>query len=310
MEMSLNQSVSVIVPCHNGGKWVAEAIQSALAQEEVDPQVIVVDDSSQDGSREVAASFADRVTLLAGNWGNGNHARNAGLEVATGKWVQFLDADDLLKPDKIVAQIKGASADAEMIYSPLIVRKEGEQAIETISCRSADADLIEQWLRWELCQTGAALWRTEALRRIGGWKKDLPCCQDNEVVSRAIKNGFKIEYVDQPGAVYRIWSEETVCRKDPRKVICQKTELLDECISWLKREGRMQECYHDAAAQACFEMARTWARYDLDEATNYYRERLKRGMIRCTGPAAPKMFCWIERVLGFNAAEKIAAFRR
>ena len=152
---------SVIIPCHNGAQWVGAAVQSALEQTSVCVEVIVVDDGSTDGSVEVIKGFGDRVTLIRGDWKNGNGARNAGLAAARGKWIQFLDADDFLKPDKITKQLTAATPDTEMIYSPLIVREEkkGGEVLETLSVPTQGADLIEQWLRWELCQTGAALWR-------------------------------------------------------------------------------------------------------------------------------------------------------
>ena len=302
--------VSAVIPCHNSEAWLGLAIESLIAQTVGEVEIIVVDDSSSDGSAQVVRGFGDRVKLLSGKWGNGNHARNEGLKETTGEWVQFLDADDFLKPDKISSQLNGASSGADMIHSPLIVREEGAEAIETVTRPTAGIDLVEQWLRWEVCQTGAALWRTEALRRIGGWKEGLPCCQDNEVVLRALQNELRIEYVDHPGAVYRIWSEETVCRKDPKKVIRQKTELLDACIEWLEREGRMLESYREAAAQGCFEMARTWAKLDLAGAAQYFSARRKLGMIKLSGPAAPKLYRLVEKWAGFELTERLAALRR
>ena len=252
--------VSVIIPCHNAERWLGQAIESALRQSCERAEVIVVDDDSGDGSGRVASGYGDRVILIRGNWRNGNGARNAGLEMAQGEWVQFLDADDFLLPNKISDQLAHTDCETDVIFSSLIVRIESTGE-ESISRPTSHSSLIEQWLRWEFCQTGAALWRTESLRRIGGWKEGLPCCQDNELTLRALKNGLRTEYVDHPGAVYRIWSEETVCRKDPREVIRQKTQLIDECLAWLKFEGRLTAAYRDTAAQSCFEMARIWAKY-------------------------------------------------
>src|SRR4051812_44058054 len=102
--MSPLSSVSVVIPCRNGGSWLPHAISSALAATGAS-EVIVADDGSTDGSLEVARSFGGAVTVLALGGGNGNVARNRGLAVARGEWIQFLDADDYLEPHKIEAQL-------------------------------------------------------------------------------------------------------------------------------------------------------------------------------------------------------------
>jgi len=303
--------VSVVIPCHNAEHWLGEAILSALNQTHGQPEVIVVDDASTDGSVDVTKSFGADVRLIRGEWKNGNSARNQGLKAATGSWVQFLDADDMLRPDKILAQLSAIDARDDVVYSPLITREEASDGsfYESVSNPTA-SDLNEQWLRWELCQTGAALWRTESLRKLGGWKEGLPCCQDNEVTLRAIMHGLQFRYVGTPGAVYRIWSEMTVCRKDPRRVIHQKTALIDDFLLWLKQEGQMTDLYREVAGQACFEMARTLAKYNLSEARAYFHSRRGKDLITVSGPAAPKSYRLVQSLAGFANAERVAAWIR
>ncbi len=303
---------SIVIPCHNARRWIGQSIRSALEQASENIEVIVVDDASSDDSAAEIRTFGSRVKLIHGIWRNGSTARNRGLEQARGEWIQFLDADDLLAPGKIASQLAAASESMDMIHSPLIVREERADgsSVETVTRPTADTDLVERWLRWELCQTGAALWRTEALRRIGGWKEGLPCCQDNELVLRALQAGLRIGFVEGPPAIYRIWSEETVCRRDPRRVVRQKTALIDDCLAWLDREGRMNDRYRTAAGQACFAMARTLAVHDIDEAAAYFNERKNRGLIAVAGPAAPARFRLIERFAGFKNAERVAAWLR
>ena len=305
------QTVSVVIPCHNAEQWLGEAILSVLNQTHVQCEIIVVDDASTDRSVEVAESFGEDVRLIRGEWRNGNSARNEGLKVATGSWIQFLDADDKLRPDKISEQLTASQSCDDAIYSPLIVREERPDGTvhENVSTPTGN-DLNEQWLRWELCQTGAALWRTESLRGIGGWKEGLPCCQDNEVTLRALMNGLQFRFSASPGAIYRIWSEATVCRKDPRRVIHQKTALIDEFLLWLGQRGQMTDLYREVAGQACFEMARTIAKYDLSEAKGYFHSRRRKGLITVSGPAAPKSYRVIQSLAGFSNAERVAAWIR
>jgi hypothetical protein len=98
---------SIVIPCYNAERWLAGAIQSCLDQTARDLEVIVVDDGSTDGSgaiAEAAVARDARVRVIhQANQGVGA-ARNAGLAIASGEYVSFLDADDLLAPDKLAVQ--------------------------------------------------------------------------------------------------------------------------------------------------------------------------------------------------------------
>ncbi len=308
-DVSFPHKVSVVIPCHNSDSWLGEAIQSVLRQDGFNLEILVVLDSCSDESREVAESFGEAVSIFTGDWRNGNAARNHGLVTASGEWVQFLDADDFLQPGKIASQLAASSDEVDVIYSGLVIREErcGKEVSTQPTPSSSE---IEQWLRWELCQTGAALWRTGALRSIGGWKSELPCCQDNELTMRAIMRGLRFCYVDGPCAGYRIWSEETVCRKDPRRVVHQKTELIDAFLDWLKATGKCEQKHLEIAGQACFELARTLAQVSIPEAGQYARARMKAGLFRMEGPAAPPRFVQMARLLGYQNAEHLAQWWR
>lgn len=112
--MSAAPTFTVIVPCYNGAATLDEAIASARAQTAVDLEILVVDDGSTDASAAVAETHAaadGRVHVLRqANRGVGA-ARNAGLAQARGRYVQFLDADDVIEPTKLARQ--GAVLDAE-----------------------------------------------------------------------------------------------------------------------------------------------------------------------------------------------------
>lgn len=102
----MSPSVSVIIPCHNSAPWIAATLESALGQTHSAIEVIVIDDGSQDGSDAIARRFASRGVRVVSQPNRGaSAARNHGLRLAQGKYLQFLDADDLLTPEKIAAQV-------------------------------------------------------------------------------------------------------------------------------------------------------------------------------------------------------------
>ena len=97
--------ISIIIPCYNAEKFIFEAIESALNQTYSKVEVIVIDDGSSDRSVEVIQSFGDRVRFEAIDHKGACAARNRGLQLSKGEYIQFLDADDLLVANKIESQL-------------------------------------------------------------------------------------------------------------------------------------------------------------------------------------------------------------
>ena len=87
--------VSTVIPCHNGERYIGDAIRSVLAQPHDDLEIIVVDDGSTDRSAEAVHAFGDAVHYVRQPRSGASVARNRGVELATGQIVAFLDADDL-----------------------------------------------------------------------------------------------------------------------------------------------------------------------------------------------------------------------
>ena len=328
--------VTIGIPCYNAARWIAQAIRSALDQRDVEAEVIVVDDGSTDGSVAIAQNFGGRVKVIAGGHRGANHARNLILQNATGEWLQYLDADDYLEPAKVITQLREShdGHDADVIYSPVWVETwSADSCSRVVSGSSPDADIFTQWIRWHIPQTGGCLWRREALARVGGWREGQPCCQEHELYLRALMAGLRFVFTPTPGAVYRIWSEETLCRKDPLLVIRVRTALFDTLLAHLVRtragrnwkEGEpdfvftagrfrladfVDKEHRRELGRACFEMARTFAQHDLAGATAYHAERKARGLIHLSGPAAPLSYRIVCSLLGFTAAEKVARWLR
>ncbi|WP_457587877.1 glycosyltransferase family 2 protein [Ensifer canadensis] len=111
-----NPDVSFVIAAYKAAETIARAIDSALAQEGVEVEVIVVDDASPDDTAAVVEAMTDprvRLIRLPANRGPGG-ARNAGLDAARGDWVAILDADDTVRParlSRMIARARSESAD-------------------------------------------------------------------------------------------------------------------------------------------------------------------------------------------------------
>ncbi len=113
--------VSILINNYNYGNFVGEAIESALDQTYPNAEVIVVDDGSTDRSREVIASFGDRIITVFKENGGQSSALNAGFAVSRGAWIHLLDSDDLFKRNKVerISELAAECPDAGMIAHDL-----------------------------------------------------------------------------------------------------------------------------------------------------------------------------------------------
>ncbi len=104
-----NTKASIITPLYNGEEYIAETIESVIAQTYTDWEMIVVNDGSKDRGPEIVAGYAEkdnRITLINQENGGSAAARNNGIRRATGRYISLLDADDTWKPNFLQSQIE------------------------------------------------------------------------------------------------------------------------------------------------------------------------------------------------------------
>ena len=119
--------VTIIIPVYNGAQWLRNAVHSALSQEGVRPDILIVDDGSSDDTAEIAIDISRmypqvRVVSLLRNFGC-YYARNIGVNLARGDYVATLDADDIIAPDRLRRQISDISAATGAIASRCYTRR-------------------------------------------------------------------------------------------------------------------------------------------------------------------------------------------
>jgi glycosyltransferase involved in cell wall biosynthesis len=101
--------VSILIPAYNAERWIADTIRSALAQTWARKEIIIVNDGSRDQTLGVAQQFASKTVSIVTQENHGaSAARNRAFELCRGDYIQWLDADDLLSPDKIEKQMQAA----------------------------------------------------------------------------------------------------------------------------------------------------------------------------------------------------------
>jgi succinoglycan biosynthesis protein ExoO len=133
----MQPDVSFIIAAFNAEASIERAVRSALDQNDVSVEVIVVDDRSSDRTVEIARSFRDvQVLALAQNRGPGG-ARNAALDAATGRWIAVLDSDDTVQPERLSRMIARAEREgAQIVVDNLDVVQENSGSRKTMFAKS------------------------------------------------------------------------------------------------------------------------------------------------------------------------------
>jgi hypothetical protein len=306
--------VSILIPCYNADRWISQAIESALAQTWVDKEIVVVDDGSTDRSLSIIRGFDGCIRWETGRNHGGNVARNRLLELARGDWIQYLDADDWLLPHKIASQIEFLMAHpyTDILFGPITLEWWSERKTKRELLPIPEPhDPWELLASWRLPQTGAPLWRKEALLEVGGWKDGQPCCQEHELYLRLIKAGKRFVYCPAGGAVYRQWSEDTVCRKDVADVHRRRLEIEKAAEDHLRKSQQLTVQRLQAISQARFEIARGAWLYDPAFACQIVQQIFESDpQFSPIGSAAPFAYRFAFRWLGFHSAENLAANKR
>ncbi|MGL5878790.1 MAG: glycosyltransferase family 2 protein, partial [Xenococcaceae cyanobacterium] len=127
--MSERPLVSILINNYNYGKFLPEAIDSALAQTYDRCETIVVDDGSTDNSQEIIASYGDRIVPIFKTNGGQASAFNAGFAASSGDIICFLDADDVFLPEKAaaIASVAIDNRDTHWFYHPLEYQNETKE---------------------------------------------------------------------------------------------------------------------------------------------------------------------------------------
>ena len=158
--MSTADKISVIVPCYNQGHFLNESVGSVLAQTYTNWECIIVNDGSTDNTERVALEYSrtdSRIKYLKKENGGLSSARNAGLDVAEGGYIQFLDADDVLESGKFEQQLEilnqTEKLERAVLYTNYSFGKAGniyENGSKVISVEfNSDNYLPELITRWE-----------------------------------------------------------------------------------------------------------------------------------------------------------------
>ena len=208
--MSDNPSVSVVIATYNRADLLPETIESVLNQRFQDFELIVVDDGSTDGTREVLGAYGARLRYIYQENRGPSAARNLGVRNARGAWIAIQDSDDLVTPEHLETLVGYAHEHSEcaMVFANGSYLGGAEHNRETIipalkSRRLAEqgvglADLFER----SIVRLQAALISKPCYDAVGGHDESLRICMDLDLSFRLFAK-FPVAYLDQVLFLYR-----------------------------------------------------------------------------------------------------------
>ncbi len=222
----MTAKVSVIIPIFNKDKWIVQTLQSVASQTYDNWECLIVDDGSTDKSLTLINSF---VAATKGNWkvitqtnSGQSHARNVGIEHATGDLLAFLDADDLWLPEKLQAQVNllNRQPEVDALFSGYAIFEVGQVKKFRIVVHHSAENMCTGWLTMRgfggLIESTGIIRRT-ALLGIGGFDESLSTSAGLDLSLRLAISCNSV-VLSQPHVLYRLSDDQ-----------------------WHKNEGKLRE---------------------------------------------------------------------
>jgi glycosyltransferase involved in cell wall biosynthesis len=224
--------VSVVIPTYNRRRFVAEAVESALAQDYPDLEVIVVDDGSSDGTAESLSRFGCAIRYVRQENRGASAARNHGIRLATGEYIAFLDSDDLYLPDKVRSQV-----DYFQRHPDVLLLGTWYYEMFESGQRELRDSLLPGGGYWEILAramnlplaTPTVMIRASAVRQVGGFDEALRLSEDQDLFTRVARLG-PVAVLEKPLVTVRRHAANTIGAMSAEDALAAWQHLLNKAF--------------------------------------------------------------------------------
>jgi glycosyltransferase involved in cell wall biosynthesis len=302
-----------VVPCYNAERWLEACLDSALSQTWPAVEVVVVDDGSSDRSVEVARGFGDRIVLVTGPNAGASAARNRGIAIARGRWIQLLDADDLLLPRKIEACLAAVGEPSrEIPFSRHLTFGGAPERPWSGWVRArppvwtAD-DPVRMVLTHEILISGP-VYPADLLRVAGGFRAGMRWLEDIDLNLRLALDGARLVLVDEALGLIREHSTPGRQRLAPgvaRGRIEGERLMLASVRDAGRLDRRLAEVFADRLAYAA---RQAWLAGEELAAGEAFAEA--RSLSRWPRPTAVPLYNAAANLMGHERLERLVGLRR
>ena len=265
----MNPLVSVIIPSYNRCQQLKEAIESVLAQDFEDSELIVVDDGSTDNTPKLLADYGEKLMAIRRNNGGVSAARNTGIVAASGELIAFLDSDDLWLPKKLSVQTEffRQHPDALICQTEEIWIRNGIRVNPKRKHKKPSGMIFEPSLALCLVSPSAVMIRKRLFDKVGIFDENLPACEDYDLWLR-IAHHYPIYLIDTPLIIKRGGHDDQLSRNpglDKYRIFAIRKLLDKHCLN---------DAQHEAAVKMLKEKCRIYAigcrKHGREDEAAYY----------------------------------------
>src|SRR5215210_2226943 len=254
--------ISVIIPCFNSERFIVRAIESVLKQTYKNYEIIVVDNNSSDNTTGIIYDYMNKcpnkIKVLHEYKKGAPAARNKGLYEAKGEWIQFLDSDDELLPDKLKQQIEVAdSSEADVVTGSSYVYKVTNNKLYKSLRKVESGDVWKGLLTSKLGITSANLWKRKALLAVEGWDENKSSSQEYDLLFRMLKNNSNISFCPVPLTIVHINPDSISNSQNDNRIV----EIINNSITlrlqikdYLKSQNKLTKELNQATDKHIYSM--------------------------------------------------------
>lgn len=314
-EITSPPQVSVLIPCHNAGAYLAATLDSVMVQDGVTWEAILVDDGSTDDSAAIAARYAHRLRVVGGPQRGASAARNLATSLARGAFFQYLDADDLLAPGALAARVaalrESGAAVAVSDWQRLVPDASGmfqPGPVVTPNPAELEPDPELAILKGFWAPPAALLYRREIVSAIGAWREDLPVIQDARFLFDAARAGGRIVHAPGVFAHYRQHASGSLSTSSATRFWADVLTNFLQIEQLWRESGRLDASRRAWIGQSYANLARTF--FPLDEAL---LDTALRELARYPGAPRSRYLraaLFFRRLLGRERTASLLAFLR
>lgn len=304
--------ISIIIPAYNVEDYIEECVASAFAQSYSPIEVICIDNNSSDGTwdklqqlKELYPSLIVEKELKPG----APAARNKGLALSKGQWLQFLDADDLLLPGKIKHQVGLIKDDAQVCFIAAASEKLSIDGQIFKSVPKLD-DPIKSLFTTNLGNTCSNLWNRSYVEQIGGWDENIKSSQEADLMFRLLQVNRKVVFDILPLTVIRERPEGQISTKNPQENWERYFNKRVEILEWLKdNDSSVYETHKEFFDDSLFGILKIISMQKPDglaAANKLYRTHfIDKYRPSPNQSHSTKPYLLLYKALGFKGAERV-----
>lgn len=305
--------ISIIIPCYNVQDYIEECIHSAFAQTYTSIEVICIDNNSTDNTWQKLETLKTEFPHLVIDKQlkpGAPAARNKGLTLAKGQWIQFLDADDLLQAKKIEHQV-------DMIHvKPKISIVAGACLKRNIAGMEVQSSPINQnpfksLFTTQLGITSSNLWNRQYIEYIGGWDETLKSSQEADLMFRMLQVNEQVIFDSEPLTIVRERPSGQISQGNPEQKWLQYINLRLEIIEWLKKHKPEYYIQHSKFFNSLlFTNIRNLVPYNYHLANQLRLRHIEKHFIPLNPQGKQTLYSFVYRLFGFKLTEKLYKYMR